>query len=91
MALSCSHSHEQPLFNRPAVRSKMNKFHSGIAALQVSTCVTCMEKFPGMTVKMTSAGTECIRCNRDKHTPKAYSLDNNMHPGSVPQELLVSS
>ena len=27
--------------------------------------------------------------NRDKYSPKAYSLDNNMHPGPVPQELLV--
>ena len=89
MKLSCSLSHEQPLFNQPAVRSKMSRFHSGMAALQLSTCITCMEKFPGMTVRITSAGTECVRCNRDMHTPEAYSLDNNMHPGPVPRELLV--
>ena len=45
-----------------------------------------MEKFPGMTA---SAGTECVHCSRDKHTPKAYSSHNNMHPDPVPQELLV--
>ena len=74
---------------QPAVTTKMNRFHSGIAALQVSTCVTCMERFPGMTVRMTSAGTECVRCFRDKYSPKAYSSQNNMHPGPVPQELMV--
>ena len=88
------HSHHisltQPLIHQPAVRSKIRKFHSGMAGLQVSTCVTCMEKFPGMTVRMTSAGTECIRCSRDKHCPKIYSSENNMNPGPLPHELLVS-
>ena len=79
----------QPLLHQPAVRFKMSKFHSVMAALQVTTCVTCMERFPGMTVRMTSAGTECIRCTRDKHSPKTFSSDNNMHPGPVPQELMV--
>ena len=81
-------SHE-PLLHLLAVSTKMSKFHAGTAALQVSTCVTCMETFPGVTVRITPAGTECVRCNRDKHCPKVYSCDNNMHPGPVPQELLV--
>ena len=82
-----SHSSEQQLLHQPVVKSRMSNYHSGIASLQVSTCVTCMEKFPGMTVRATAAGTECVRCNRDKNSPKAYSCGNNMH---VPQELLVS-
>ena len=89
MQQSHSLSTGQPLFQQPAVRSKMSKFHFGMAALQVTTCVTCMERFPGMTVRMTSAGTECLRCTRDKHIPKTYSSDNNMHPGPVRQELMV--
>ena len=48
-----------------------------------------METFPGLTVRATAAGNECVRCNRDKHNPKVYSCENNMHPGPVPQELLV--
>ena len=84
-------SSAQPLLHQPAVRSKVSKFHSGMAALQVATCVTCMERFPGMTVRMTSAGTECLCCTGDKHTPKTYSSDNNMHPGPIPQELMVRS
>ena len=39
--------------------------------------------FPGMTVRMTSAGTECLRYTGNKHTPKTYSFDNNMHPGPI--------
>ena len=86
MQPSMSH---QPLLHQPAVPSKMSKFHSALAALEVSACVTCMERFPGMTVRVTSAGTECVRCTRDKHSPKAYSSDNNIHPGPVPKELRV--
>ena len=66
------------LFHQPAVHSKINKFHSGMTGLQVRTCITCMERFPGMTVKMTSAGTECIRCTKDEHSPKTFSSENNM-------------
>ena len=39
-----------------------------------------------MITRQTAAGTVCIRCHRDTHTPKA---ENNMHPGPVPMELLV--
>ena len=85
-----SHSPGQLLLHQAVVKSRMNHFHSRMASLQVSTCVTCIEKFPGMTVRTTAAGTECVRCNRDKNRPKAYSCGNNMHPGPVPQELLVS-
>ena len=88
------HSHHlsmsQPLLHQPAVRSKMSKFQSGMADLQVSTCVTCMERFPGMTVRTTFVGTECLRCSRDKHSPKTYSSENNVNPATVPPELLVS-
>ena len=83
-----SHSSRQPL-HQPRVRSRITKFQAGMASLQVSTCVTCMERFPGMTVRETSAGTECVRSSRDKNSPKAYSCSNNMHPGPVPQELQV--
>lgn len=76
----------QPLFYHPPVQSKMSKFDSRMGSLQVSTCGTCMERFPGMTVRITSAKTECIHCNKDQQSP-----DNNMNPGLVPQELMVSA
>ena len=90
-----AHSHRpplvsaQPLLHQPAVQSRMRRFHSQLASLEVSTCTTCLERFPGMTTRHTAAGTVCIRCHRDTHTLKAYSRENNMHPGPVPMELLV--
>ena len=79
------------LLHNPGVQAKMSKFHAQISSLQVATCITCMERFPDMTTRCTAAGTECIRCFRDKHLPKTYSIENNMHPGPVPLELVVST
>ena len=68
-------------------------------ALNVPKCITCHESFPGTGVRAASSNgtssngdeTECLRCAHDKHTPKMYSSANNMNPGSVPPELVVSS
>ena len=38
------------LFFQPAVHSKMAKFHSELAQLQISKCTTCLEQFPGLKV-----------------------------------------
>ena len=88
-----AHSHRappaQPLLHQPAVQARMTNFHSQLNSLQVSTCTTCLEGFPGMTTRHTAAGTVCIRCHRDTHSPKAYSGENNMHPGPVPTEFEV--
>ena len=76
-----------------SVRIKMVNFHSHLAALQVSKCITCLENFPGLNVRTVlpdSSDTECVRCRRDKHIPKLYSSMNNMDPGPVPPELQVS-
>ena len=80
----------QPLLHQPAVKARMKRFHSQLASLEVSTCTTCLERFPGMTTRHTAAGTVCIRCHRYTHSPKAYSRENNMQPGPVPMELVVS-
>ena len=78
----------QPELHQPMVQSKMSKFHSEMASLQMSMCITCCERFPGLTVRMTPSGTECLRCVRDK---QAYSSLNNMDPGTVPHELFVGA
>ena len=75
-----------PLLEQSCVRDKMLKFHQEISMIQISACSTCMEKFPGM--KLTSQ-SECLRCSRDKLSPKLYSTANNMTPGPVPPELQV--
>ena len=89
MQPSISTSSETPLLYQTAIQHKIMNFHWKLAALEVPTCTTCMESFPGMTVRTTSTGKECLRCCRDKHSPKTYSSDNNMHPGPVPQDLQV--
>ena len=76
----------------PYAHLKMKQFHSKLAALKVNSCVTCLERFPGMSFKAASSGSaefECFRCARDKHIPKLYSSANNMNPGIVPPELMV--
>ena len=84
------HRHEQsqlPLFEQPAVRARMQKFHAQLVALESPRCTTCSEAFPGL--QLHSQSTECLRCSRDKHTPKLYSSANNMNPGLVPPQLQV--
>ena len=39
---------------------------------------------------MSVKSPECLRCCRDNKVPKLYSANNNMSPGFVPVELLVS-
>ena len=79
-------SHLPPL-EQSQVQAKMLKFHQQIAKLEVPTCSVCHEQFPGM--KINSMQTECLRCSRDKLTPKLFSADNGMHPGKVPVEMQV--
>ena len=38
-----------------------------------------------------TGSNECVRCSRDKRTPKLYSTDNNMDPGPIPTQLQVNS
>ena len=83
-----------PLLHQSCVQSKIKNFHSKLAALQVSKCVTCLESFPALSVKAISPdsnSTECTRCTHDKHIPKLYLSGNNMDPGPVPSELQVCS
>jgi len=69
------------------INNVLNKFHEEMSALKYSQCLLCMESFPGLKINNNS---ECLRCSRDKYTPRVYSKSNNMHPGSVPLELQVS-
>ena len=36
-----------------------------------------------------STQSECLRCTRDKHSPKLYSSANKMNPGVVTPQLMV--
>ena len=76
-----------PLFEQPAVSSKMKNFHTKLVSLEFYKCSSCLEHFPELA--MSTNRTECARCGRDKHIPKLYSAANNMSPGPVPPQLQV--
>ena len=75
---------EPSQLHNPHIHLKMKEFHSKLSTLKVSTCVTCLEGFPGLIIRSASASSaecECLRCACDKHIPKFYSSANNMNPG----------
>ena len=78
-----------PLLEQKHVKERMEKFHQEMMSIESPTCLVCMEKFPGM--KVNPHTNECLRCSRDKHVPKLYSAENNMHPGTVPPQLQVNT
>ncbi len=77
----------QALLEQENVQKKMARFHQDMSLIECHTCSTCMEKFPG--VKFSTHTSQCLRCSRDNITPKLYSAENNMHPGSASPQLQV--
>ena len=71
-----------PLHEQHHVQAAMHSFHAEMSSVQIPTCSTCMEIFPGM--KINSRTSECLRCTRDRHEPKLYSSSS-----AVPTELQV--
>ena len=70
--------------------SRMVEFHESNSSLTSSTCETCLEQFPNMSVSRQPNGVnECHKCATDKHIPKLYSSGNNMNPGPLPPQLQV--
>ena len=78
-----------PLLEQQSVQANMHAFHRHLNTLCSVTCTTCSEDFPSF--KLHAQTSECVRCSKDKHMPNVYSAANNMDPGSVPPQLLVSS
>ena len=75
-----------PLLHERSVQTKVyNPEH--MLSFSVSKCTVCMEQFPGL--QLHSNATECVRCSRDKNSPKLYSPGNNMDSGSQPLELQI--
>ena len=79
---------EEPLMHQRWVQAILKKFHLYFSSLEVPTCSTSLESFPGLRLL---GPTECVRCGRDKRVPKLFSEENNMHPGCVPPQLQVSA
>ena len=60
----------------------MLKFYKNLSNLGIYQCEVCKEAWPAKT-----AYKICNRCNRDNKIPKKFSLENNMIPSVVPDEL----
>ena len=67
------------------VHDSMRSFHVDQSKWQHRMCIVCHEVWPTMTCLQTDPSQfACTRCKRDKHNPKLYSDENDMHPGDVP-------
>ena len=79
--------HGLPTLDQRAVQDKMRRFHTHLTTLDMPTCSTCCERFPG--IRLASGSTECARCHKDQHVPKVFSAANQMDPGPIPSQLQV--
>ena len=75
-----------PLLQQYSIQTKMRKLHTNMGTLDTPVCTTCSEGFPGL--QLYSKSTECLRCSRNKHTPKVYSSASNINPGPIPPQRL---
>ena len=64
----------------------MKQFHKSMQ-FEVFQCTVCKEALPINTKPRSPATYICLRCSRDKNTPKKFSDANSMIPRPVPFEL----
>lgn len=76
------------LHKQPWAVKNMKKFHESMK-MKITMCVVCHEAWPikQSNKKCGSQDFVCLRCNRDKGTPKKFSRENDMIPCDVPAEL----
>ena len=53
---------EPSQLHNPHIHLKMKEFHSKLSTLKVSKCVTCLEGFPGLIVRLASASSAESEC-----------------------------
>ncbi|CAG8719914.1 12376_t:CDS:2, partial [Racocetra fulgida] len=61
----------------------LQKFRAEMNKLKHNSCPVCNERFPSINL----VNGECHRCYNDKNELKKFSLENNMDPGDVSEEL----
>ena len=84
-----THANREQPFKQRSIQMKMRSFRNYFASLSSPKCSTRLESFPGIHLCLLT--TECMRCYRDKHTPKLYSSANNMDLGPLQSQLQVSA
>ena len=76
----------EPLYQQQWVRNKISAFHDTLNSLEQRQFVTCKETWPTGQGLNARRYIECLRCKRDKEATKLFSSQNNMDPGTVPNE-----
>lgn len=69
-------------FARNTFRSKLDNLAN------MSTCVVCMEKYPGIKTRQCNGHSTCYRCISEKKSHR-FSISNNMDLGEQPIYLKV--
>lgn len=82
--------HHSPSFPQEFIFAR-NNFRSKLDSLsRMSTCMVCMERYPGIKTRQTNGMTTCYRCTSEKKD-HCFSNWNNMDLGEQPICLKVLS
>ncbi|CAB4027447.1 Hypothetical predicted protein, partial [Paramuricea clavata] len=77
---------DNPLHELEFVQNEMHSFHLDQEHLEHRQCTMCKEAWPTRQ-NLASEVYICYRCKRDKKSPKKFSAENDMDPGTVPEQL----
>ncbi len=77
---------DNPLHEQEFVQNEMHRFHLDQERLEHRQCTVCKEAWPTRQ-NLASEVFICYRCKRDKKSPKKFSAENDMDPGTVPEQL----
>ena len=69
------------------VIKNMHKFHDSMK-MEINQCIICKEAWPKKVSSKKEENFTCLRCKRDKGTPKKFSSENSMIPSAVPEPLV---
>ncbi len=77
---------DSPLHEQEFVQNEMHSFHLDQERLEHRQCTICKEAWPTRH-NLASEVFICYWCKRDKKSPKKFSAENDMDPGTVPEQL----
>ena len=77
---------DNPLHELEFVQNEMHSFNLDQEHLEHRKCTICKEAWPTRQ-NLASEVYICYRCKRDKKSPKKFSAENDMNPGTVPEQL----
>jgi hypothetical protein len=72
--------------NQCWAKTNINKFQKSIK-FSIVKCTICQEAWPLKAKPKSLTNYVCLRCSRDKKSPKKFSCKNSMIPSCVPHEL----